>query len=162
MKNTIDVENADTDIVLDALGGRLAERRKARGLSQGQAGEYEGTGQAYISNLENGYNRPGVVSLLARLAKRYNTSLDYLCGLTNDPTPASRRELSPSVREMRNVFEDLSPGRQDEAIALMRAMLDTQRRRESVMSGSAAQQLLNLIELQAGPDARERAVREMA
>jgi transcriptional regulator with XRE-family HTH domain len=141
--------------ILDILAIRLEQCRKARGLTQGQAAEYEGVTQGYISNLENGHNRPSVIPILARLAKRYNTSMDYLCGLTSDPTPASRRELSPAVREMRDVFEDLNPMRQDELLALARAMLDNQRR----INDPEAETMNFLIKVQSGDSSR--AVKEM-
>jgi transcriptional regulator with XRE-family HTH domain len=116
---------------LEIMPTRLKECRKSARLSQGQVAEYEGCTQQYISQLESGVNKPPVVELLYRMANRYQTSVDYMLGLTNDPTPASRRELSPAVREMRGLFEQLTPARQDEAMALMRAMLDNQNKSEN-------------------------------
>lgn len=147
-----------TNGLFDVFAQRLKIARGRVGLTQGQVAAYEDTTQQYISQLEKGINRPPAIELLHQLAIRYRTSADYLLGLTNDPTPASRRELSPSTREMRDVFEDLTPWRQDELLALARAMLDNQRRQDH---DPETESLLSLIETKHGPDARRRALEEM-
>jgi len=155
--NTADIER-ESNRILDTMAVRLADSRKARRLGQAQAGEYVGTKQAYISNLENGHNRPGVVPLIVLLARTYRTSVDYLLGLTNDPTPASRRELSPSLRELRDMFEDLTPARQDEAMALLRAMRENQNR----IYEEENQRMRTLIDIQTGSDNRSRTSEDVA
>lgn len=72
---------------------RLRERREKAGLTQGQVSEYEEISRSYISNLERGQNAPDVWGLQARLAKRYNTSTDYLLGLTDDPRPPASAQV---------------------------------------------------------------------
>jgi transcriptional regulator with XRE-family HTH domain len=67
------------------INQRLRERREKAGLTLGQVGEYEGLGKQYLSKLELGVNDPPTWDLLARLARRYHTSTDYLLGLTDDP-----------------------------------------------------------------------------
>jgi len=63
------------------VGERLRETRQRAGLTLGQVGEYEGVTPQYLSDLERGRNQPNTWSLLARLARRYHTSADYLLGL---------------------------------------------------------------------------------
>lgn len=70
---------------------RLAERREAVGLSQGQVGLLEEVSPQYLSKLENGVNDPAVWALLGRLARRYRTTSDYLLGLSDDPSPAAEQ-----------------------------------------------------------------------
>ena len=147
-----------TNDIFEMIAHRLKTARDRIGLTQGQVAAYEKVSQQYISQLEKGINRPPAIQLLYQLTLRYRTSADYLLGLTNDPTPANRRELSPSTREMRTIFEDLSTHRQEELISLARTMLDNQRR----MEDSEEQSLFGLIEAKHGPDARRRAAEEVA
>ena len=67
------------------IGERLREQRERNGLTLGQVAEYDGLTRQYLSNLELGRNEPSVWPLLAKLARRYNVSADYLLGLTDDP-----------------------------------------------------------------------------
>jgi len=69
------------------VGERLRAMRERAGLSLGQVGAYEGVTPQYLSQLENGVRAPNVWPLLARLARRYGTSADYLLGLSDDPRP---------------------------------------------------------------------------
>jgi transcriptional regulator with XRE-family HTH domain len=69
------------------VGERLREMREQAGLSLGQVGAYEGVTPQYLSQLEKGVRAPNVWPLLARLARRYKTSADYLLGLSDDPRP---------------------------------------------------------------------------
>ena len=80
------------------IGERLAKARKAAGMAQVElavalGGRYDNT---MISHVEHGRS-----SLLldgaVRAAKELGVSLDYLTGLTDDPTPAASRNVSPAV-----------------------------------------------------------------
>ena len=78
------------------LGERLALARKKKGLSQRQLGAAMGEryDQTMISRVENG--RSGLVGEgLTKAAMVLGVSIDYLFGLTNDPTPADQLVQTP-------------------------------------------------------------------
>lgn len=75
------------------VGERLRNQREQARLTLGQVGEYEHLSAQYLSRLERGVNDPAVWGLLARLAKRYSTSTDYLLGLTDDPRPPASAQV---------------------------------------------------------------------
>jgi len=62
---------------------RLKERRENAELTQKEVGAYLGIDQRVYSNYEIG-KRQIPVNILIELAKLYDTSLDYLVGLTNE------------------------------------------------------------------------------
>lgn len=91
-------------------GERLREQRNKAGLTQGQVETYEGITKQYLSDLERGRNDPNVWSLIARLAKRYHCSTDYLLGLTDDPSPTGQ------ASEIQRIYDRLSPERQRDVL----------------------------------------------
>ena len=68
---------------------RIRNLRVAAGLSQKQVGAFLHVSQNTYSQYEIGVlNYP--VKVLIKLALLYNVSIDYLVGLTDDPTPPKR------------------------------------------------------------------------
>ena len=88
------------------LGERLALARKKKGLSQRQLGAAMGEryDQTMISRVENG--RSGLVGEgLTKAAMVLGVSIDYLFGLTDDPTPAGQlvrtnEQLEPESHDL--------------------------------------------------------------
>ena len=70
---------------------RLRERRKAMGYSQVKMQMLAGIDQSDYSKLETG-KRNMTFEQCRRLALVLETSMDYLAGLTDDPTPYPRNE----------------------------------------------------------------------
>ncbi len=130
------------------IGERLRERRNAIGLSLGQVEEYEGLTAQYLSDLERGRNQPNVWPLIARLAKRYRTTTDYLLGLTEDPSPRREEPIPPTMREVLSLGEHWSAARQDELLAHAR-VLDEAQRADNLVSYD---QVLATFRRLAGPD----------
>ena len=62
---------------------RLRERRENAELTQKEVGAYLGIDQRVYSNYETG-KRQIPLDLLIKLATMYETSLDYLVGLTDE------------------------------------------------------------------------------
>lgn len=60
--------------------------REDRGYTQKQLAEILDTTQQYYSDYENG-KRDIPIRIYIILAKFYNVSIDYLAGITDDPTP---------------------------------------------------------------------------
>lgn len=71
---------------MDSYFPRLRDLREDRDLSQEKVAAYLGMKQSQYSRYERGI-RDVPTDVLIRLAKFYNTSTDYILGLTNDSTP---------------------------------------------------------------------------
>ena len=71
---------------MDNYYPRLRDMREDNDLSQAALAAYIGMKQPQYSRYERGL-RDIPTDVLIRLAKLYNTSTDYLLGLTNNPTP---------------------------------------------------------------------------
>ena len=65
---------------------RIRDMREDRDLSQKQMAEYLLCDQSLYSKYER-QERPLPLELAVRLAAYYQTSVDYLVGITDDPTP---------------------------------------------------------------------------
>lgn len=68
---------------------RLKERRKAKGFSQVKMQMLTGIDQSDYSKIESG-KRNLSFEQCKRVALALDTSMDYLAGLTDDPTPYPR------------------------------------------------------------------------
>ena len=71
---------------MDNFYPRLRDLREDHDLSQQQVADYLGMKQPQYSRYERGV-RDVPTDVLIRLAKRYNTSTDYILGLTNKSKP---------------------------------------------------------------------------
>ena len=69
---------------------RLKELREDKDLSQYDIADYLEMSQTGYSKYETGEVDPPV-KVLVKLAKLYNTSTDYLLGLTDNPSPPKRK-----------------------------------------------------------------------
>ncbi|MBR3909315.1 MAG: helix-turn-helix transcriptional regulator [Clostridia bacterium] len=65
---------------------RIRNLREDRDLKQKQLAEYLKIHQTTYSDYELG-NLNVPIEVLIKLAKLYNTSIDYIVGLTDNPTP---------------------------------------------------------------------------
>lgn len=65
---------------------RIRDMREDKDLTQAQMAEYLKIHQTTYSDYELG-NLNVPVDVLVKLAKLYQTSIDYLVGLTDNPTP---------------------------------------------------------------------------
>ena len=65
---------------------RIRDLRNDSDLSQSQIASILGMSQTGYSKYETGENDIPT-SILIKLAKFYNTSVDYLLGITDNPTP---------------------------------------------------------------------------
>lgn len=87
--------------IADIIGCRIARVRKQRGLSQRQFGQQARIAQTEISLYEHGKMVPSAGNLV-RIARAFNVSLDFLCGVENTliPTDSGVLELSKRDQEM--------------------------------------------------------------
>ena len=75
--------------MMDVLQKRLKKCREKTGLPQIKVAIYCDITERAYQNYELGIREPKV-SILARIAQFYDVSIDYLVGLTDDPTPYPR------------------------------------------------------------------------
>lgn len=76
---------------MDSYFPRIRDLREDNDLSQAQVAEILGMKQPQYSRYERGL-RDLPTDILIRLAELYNTSTDYILGLTNDSTPYHLKE----------------------------------------------------------------------
>ena len=78
---------------MDAVktGSYLAALRRAKGLTQQETAEELGVSNKTISKWESGGGFPDI-TVLPALAEFYGVSVDYLVGLTDEPTPYPRKK----------------------------------------------------------------------
>lgn len=73
---------------------RLRDLREDHDLTQDQLVAILGMHKTTYTNYEQG-KREIPFNLVIRLAKLYNVSIDYIAGLTSNPTPLTCRTASP-------------------------------------------------------------------
>jgi transcriptional regulator with XRE-family HTH domain len=74
------------------IGARIKALRERQGKSQAELARALGASLNGMNYLESGGHTPHIDRLIA-LAEIFAVSLDYLCGLTEDPQPRRRRRL---------------------------------------------------------------------
>ncbi len=74
------------------MAERITQQRHKLGLERKQAAHKIGIDYQYLYKLEEGVNKPPTWDTLIKLANGLQCSVDYLLGLTEDPTPAASRE----------------------------------------------------------------------
>lgn len=125
----ISVSNDEGATPVDVFGRRLRERREAAELTQAQLAAASGVAQSYISQMETGTSGPPTIDRAYLFARACVTSIDYLAGLTDDPTPPQGGQWPEGAEEMLRLMRDLSPERAAELIGMGRVMLEAQRKR---------------------------------
>jgi transcriptional regulator with XRE-family HTH domain len=70
---------------------RLRDLREDRDENQSTVAKHLGYSQQTYSRYENGITEPSLETLI-NIANYFNTSIDYLLGLTDEPKPYPRRK----------------------------------------------------------------------
>jgi transcriptional regulator with XRE-family HTH domain len=73
------------------LASRLRKVRRANDQTQQQLGELAKINYTTISRIESGEAKQVYADTVRDLAEAFGVSADYLLGLTDDPTPATKR-----------------------------------------------------------------------
>lgn len=134
------------------IGDRLREQRTRAGLSLGQAGKYENTTAQYLSDLERGRNSPPTWDLLARLARRYRCSADYLLGLVEHPNGILPAPVLPSYgQDVLDLMARLSEPRRRELVAHAQVLIDAEQQQEADLAQLRG--MLDTVEAVGGADA---------
>lgn len=77
---------------------RIKALRHEKGYTQEQVAQLIGIDQSDYSKIENG-QRFGSLEQCKRIALVFETSVDYLIGITDEKTPPSRNELAKQLVE---------------------------------------------------------------
>ena len=81
------------EVLVVSTGERIRERRKYRRWSLNKLAQLAGMSQGYLSDVENGKVASPSASVLIKLAAALETSVDYLLGRTDDPSPPSLSDV---------------------------------------------------------------------
>lgn len=84
-------------------GERIKLIRKKSGLTQTEFGKIFGIGKTTVSSYEIGNSVPND-NIKISMCKHFNVSLDYLLGLTDDPTPSNQISVSPTKDTVKTVL----------------------------------------------------------
>lgn len=80
------------DVEGNVFPERMRGLRKKKTASKSTISELFGRNHNSVRRYENGESEPRLTSLI-NIAEFYEVSIDYLAGLTDDPTPAKDRKL---------------------------------------------------------------------
>lgn len=104
---------------------RLRALRKNKGLRITQVIEVLELPRSSYTNWEQGHRQPSL-TMLKKLAELYETSTDYLLGLTNNPGPSA--PIDPDYLEQlkQNTFDGvlLTEEQAKQGIAVLKALFD--------------------------------------
>ena len=92
------------------FGERLKKLRHSKGITQKELAEQLQIGRSSIAEYEAGKKTP-TGPVVAKIAKYFSVSTDYLLGLTDDPTPKSG-ELPAFIKEKLKRLEELEKERE--------------------------------------------------
>ena len=110
-------------------GKRLAVERKKAGLNQAQLGEIVGVSQKSISKYELGTRRPQYEAIV-KMAEYFHVSTDYLLGIADRSEsgsyPEENKEANSVKKQLLEIFDHLSPGRQQHILAEAMVQLEEQ------------------------------------
>lgn len=96
------------------MATRLKSLRDSLGFSQEGMAASVGMEQTAWSRWEN--RPPAQFELLARIARHYGVSADYLLGIVDDPQPVHGEDLPPPVRTIVQLAVEWPPTRQQELL----------------------------------------------
>lgn len=105
---------------MSGIAERLRALRDQLGYSQEGIAASVGMKQRTWADWER--NPPQALEDIRRVAQRYNTTTDYLLGLTDDPSPRRDAPLPEVVRDVIEIMLGLSEGRRAELLAHARVL----------------------------------------
>lgn len=107
-----------------ALGGRIAQQRKAQGITQVELAETLGVSQQAMNSFEKGRRRVPV-SLLPVIAQTLQTTLDALVAHDSTPAIAAPKKRGPQkkIRQQLEQIDALPPAKQRAIAQVLDSML---------------------------------------
>lgn len=106
------------------MGGRIAQQRKAQGITQVELAETLGVSQQAMNSFEKGRRRLPV-SLLPVIAQTLQTTLDALVAHDTTPTIAAPKKRGPQkkIRQQLEQIDALPPAKQRAIAQVLDSML---------------------------------------
>jgi len=111
---------------MGVLGSRVVERRNKRQLTQGQLATYAEMEQSHLSMIEAGKRSNVGVDYLERMTLVLETTVEYLIGVTDDPSPMPEvlADVQPDVAWVARQLNQLPADLRDRYVRAINAMLD--------------------------------------
>ncbi len=113
--------------IMTLRGDRITQLRKKLGIRQTQLAEILEVSPNHVSKYENGYTNPPL-DTLAKLAEFFNTTTDYLLGLSNIPHPGAEPDphpdLTPTELAVLKLLRERSQADQKRVLGVLEAMRD--------------------------------------
>ncbi len=106
------------------MGNRIKELRKKNKLSQIALSIKLEVSQETVSAYENGKYFPSFETLV-KLSKIFNTSIDYLMGLSGDNEPTETANLTENI--LLSSFRKLPPHEKELAMAYTKGLSDSEK-----------------------------------
>ena len=81
------------------IGAKIKHHRESRGWTLRDLARFSRVDHAWLCRLESGERHNMSLQAAARVAQALGVSVDYLAGLTTDPTPARVRQAQEHAQE---------------------------------------------------------------
>ena len=122
----------------ELIAHRLKVARERAKLKQIGGGAYGKVAQSTIATWETGKPSSALITL-KKLALRYNTSADYLLGLTDDHRPIPSDALPEGAQKLISYFDEMSERGQHDLLAI------AERLHESDKEWQATDNIANML-----------------
>ena len=109
---------------------RLLELMEKRDMDPGKIEYLAGISRSMVHYLQKGAKPNVSAVIVGKLGQVLNCSVDYLLGLTDDPTQASKKELPKELRELWEVYEELPRHRRWDLLKIAVAFAEEDERAE--------------------------------
>lgn len=119
---------------------RLRELRERLGYSQEGIADSIGMKQRTWSDWER--VMPEAIMYMTRLAKKYDVSIDYLCGLTDNPRRVDAEPWTAAALTAAEIISGMSAQRQNDALTLLREMREREEAEQRLRDALYAYRLL--------------------
>jgi len=104
------------------MQNRIRELREEKKMTQIRLSIELEVAQETISAYENGRHYPSVASLL-KMAILFNSSMDYIMGVSEIRLPVKEDALSQKEATALSLFRDLSENQKEKVLGFMQGML---------------------------------------
>jgi transcriptional regulator with XRE-family HTH domain len=116
----------ESRVYFRALGIRITQLRKERGMTQAELARAIGVSQQSVFAYELGDRRVSVL-ILAKLSKVFSISVEQLMGMTT-PAPLRKRRLSPRAMRHAERIQGLSKTQQRFVVRIIDVLEDSRPR----------------------------------
>lgn len=130
---------------------RLNELMEKRDMDPGKIEYLADISRSMVHYLQKGAKPNVSAVIVGKLGQVLNCSIDYLLGLTDDPTPPSKKELPADLRELWELYEDLPSYRRRDVLKVVATFAEDDRSELNRQVEEDIKQRLQMIEDFQGP-----------